>query len=391
MFTLLCKLFIKDNKNYQDNRVREGYGKLSGILGIILNALLFLSKMIAGIFTGSISIVADAFNNLTDAGSSLITFIGFKLSSKPTDKEHPFGHGRMEYVAGFIVSMLIFLVAFELFKESVTKIITPTALEFSIVAVVILCLSIFVKLYMFFYNYSTAKKIKSSAMKATATDCLTDCISTSVILATLIIYHFTSFNIDAIAGLLVSVLIFYAGFTNAKETIDLLIGTAPDPEYVEKIARKVLSIEGIIGIHDLIVHNYGPGRQIISMHAEVDADENVNEAHDKIDNAEIILEKEFNCIAVIHMDPIVQNDERINRLKGICNGVIKAIDPNFSLHDFRMTIGTTHINLIFDLTIPHACTLSESEIKNLVNDGVKAHDQNLNVVCKIEKNYVGRM
>ncbi|MBR3864546.1 MAG: cation transporter [Clostridia bacterium] len=389
MFTLLCKLFIKDNKNYENNRVREGYGKLSGILGIVLNALLFLAKLIAGIVTGAISVIADALNNLTDAGSSLITFIGFKLSSKPTDKEHPFGHGRMEYVAGFVVSMLIFLVAFELAKESITKLITPTELDFSILAVVILALSILVKLYMFTYNYSTAKKIKSSAMKATATDCLTDCISTTVILATLIVYKFTNFNIDAIAGLLVSVLIFYAGFTNAKETIDLLIGTAPDPEYVQKIAEKVLSIEGIIGIHDLIVHNYGPGRQIISMHAEVDAEENVNEAHDKIDNAEIILEREFNCIAVIHMDPIVQNDERVNRYKGICNGVIKAINPDFSLHDFRMTIGTTHINLIFDLTIPHACTLTESEIKTMVNEGVKAHDSNLNVVCKVEKNYVG--
>jgi cation diffusion facilitator family transporter len=314
MFTLLSRLFIKDNKNYQDNKVREGYGKLAGILGIILNALLFLAKLIAGLITGSISIVADAFNNLTDAGSSLITFIGFKLSSKPTDKEHPFGHGRMEYVAGFVVSMLIFLVAFELFKESVTKLITPTALEFSVVAVIILALSVLVKLYMFTYNFITGKKINSSAMKATATDCLSDCVSTIVILATLIIYKVTNFNIDAFAGLAVSILIFFAGFANAKETIDLLIGTAPDPEYVEKIAKKVLSLDGIIGIHDLIVHNYGPGRQIISMHAEVDANENVNEAHDKIDNAEIVLEKEFNCIAVIHMDPIVQNDERVNML-----------------------------------------------------------------------------
>lgn len=391
MFTLLSKMFIKDNKNYQDNAVREGYGKLAGILGIVLNAFLFLAKLIAGIFTGAISIIADALNNLTDAGSSLITFIGFKLSSKPTDKEHPFGHGRMEYVAGFTVSMLIFLVAFELLKESIGKLISPTPLQFSVVAVVILVLSVLVKIYMFTYNYTTAKKINSAAMKATATDCLTDSISTLVVLFTLVLYHFTSFNIDAVAGLLVSVLIFYAGFMGAKETIGLLIGEAPDPKYVEQIEKRVLSLEGIIGVHDLIVHNYGPGRQIISMHAEVDANENVNEAHDKIDNAEVVLEKEFKCIAVIHMDPIVQNDQKIIKLKGICNGVIKAIDPEFSLHDFRMTVGNTHINLIFDLTIPHDCKLNESAIKTMVNEGVKAHDPNLNVVCKIEKNYVGRM
>lgn len=390
MFTLLSKIFIKDNKNYTSPKVREGYGKLAGVLGIVLNALLFVSKLIAGLLTGAISVTADAFNNLTDAGSSLITYIGFKLSAKPTDREHPFGHGRMEYVAGFVVSMLIFLVAFELIKGSVQKLINPTDTIFSVVAVCVLVASIFVKGYMFVYNYSTAKKINSSAMRATATDCLTDTISTTVVLAGLLLNKFFAINIDAYAGLLVALFILYAGFNSAKETIGLLLGKAPDPEYVSQIENRVLSLPGITGIHDLIVHNYGPGRQIISLHAEVDANENVNEAHDKIDNAEVVLEKEFNCIAVIHMDPIVQNDSEQNEYKSLCVSVIKQIDPSFSLHDFRMTKGATHVNLIFDLTIPHECKLSSDAIKNIVTQGVKEKNPSLNVVCKIEYCYSGR-
>ncbi len=390
MIKLLSKIFIKDYKNYESAKVREGYGKLSGVVGIILNVMLFALKFTAGILSGAISVTADAFNNLTDAGSSIVTYIGFKLSSKPTDRDHPFGHGRWEYVAGFIVSMLIFLVGFELIKSSVEKIINPTAMEFSYLALGILVLSVLVKFYMFIYNRDISKKINSVSIKATAADSLNDCIATSVVAICFFVYKFTAFNLDAYAGICIALFILYSGFNSAKETIGLLLGSAPDPEYVEKIEKTVLSLQGITGVHDLMVHNYGPGRQIISLHAEVDANANVNEAHDDIDNAEKILEEQFNCIAVIHMDPIDMNNPRRKEFLLLTREVVKGIDERFSIHDFRMTEGYTHINLIFDLTIPHENHLSADEIKERINKGVKAINPNLNVVCKIEFGYVGK-
>lgn len=390
MIKLLSKIFIKDYKNYESAKVREGYGKLSGVVGIILNVMLFALKFTAGILSGAISVTADAFNNLTDAGSSIVTYIGFKLSSKPTDRDHPFGHGRWEYVAGFIVSMLIFLVGFELIKSSVEKIINPTAMEFSYLALGILVLSVLVKFYMFIYNRDISKKINSVSIKATAADSLNDCIATSVVAICFFVYKFTAFNLDAYAGICIALFILYSGFNSAKETIGLLLGSAPDPEYVEKIEKTVLSLQGITGVHDLMVHNYGPGRQIISLHAEVDANANVNEAHDDIDNAEKILEEQFNCIAVIHMDPIDMNNPRRKEFLLLTREVVKGIDERFSIHDFRMTEGYTHINLIFDLTIPHENHLSADEIKERINKGVKAINPNLNVVCKIEYGYVGK-
>lgn len=391
MITLLTKIFIKNHKDYGDNKVREAYGKLSGIVGIVLNLLLFAGKFTAGIISGALSITADAFNNLTDAGSSIVTFIGFKISSKPIDRDHPFGHGRMEYVAGFIVSMLIFLVGFELIKSSVEKLITPTAVEFSYLAIAVLGASVLVKFYMYLYNNSIAKKINSVSVRATAKDSLSDCIATTVVGICFFVNKFTGFNIDAIAGLLVALFILYTGFNSAKETINLLLGTAPDEKYVSEIENTVLSLKGITGIHDLIVHNYGPGRQIISLHAEVDANANVNEAHDDIDNAEVVLEQKFGCIAVIHMDPIDMNNPRRKEFLTLTQEVIKSIDSRFSIHDFRMTEGTTHINLIFDLTIPHDCELSADAIKSLIVEGVRLKNEKLNVVCKIEYCYSGRV
>ena len=357
----------------------------------MLNLFLFAVKFIAGLLSGAISVTADAFNNLTDAGSSIVTFIGFKLSSKPIDKDHPFGHGRMEYVAGFIVSIIIFLVGFELIKSSVEKLISPTDVEFSYLALAILIASVLVKLYMFFYNRTIAKKINSVSVKATASDCLTDCIATSVVAISFVINKLTGFNIDAFTGLAVALFIIYAGYRAAKETIDLLLGSAPEKEYVEQIENVALSLKGITGIHDLMVHNYGPGRQIISLHAEVDANANVNEAHDDIDNAESILEEKFGCIAVIHMDPIDRNNVKRNDYLKLATEVVRGIDDRFSIHDFRMTEGTTHINLIFDLTIPHDCALSQTAIKELIKEGVKLKDDKVNVVCKIEYCYSGRI
>ena len=390
MIKLLSKIFIKNHEDYQDPKVREGYGKLSGIVGVALNLLLFVGKFIAGLLTGAISITADAFNNLTDAGSSIVTFIGFKLSSKPTDRDHPFGHGRMEYVSGFIVSIIIFLVGFELMKSSVEKIINPSAVEFSYVAMIILGVSVLVKLYMYLYNRNIAKKINSVSIKATAKDSLNDCIATFVVAVCFVVYKLTDFNADGIAGILIALFILYSGFGSAKETIGLLLGVAPDEEYVEKIEKTALSLEGIIGIHDLMVHNYGPGRQIISLHAEVDAHANVNEAHDNIDNAEKVLEEQFGCIAVIHMDPIDMNNPKRNEFLSLTHDIIKGIDQRFSIHDFRMTEGYTHINLIFDLTIPHDCKMDKESIKQSITEGLKSVNPNLNAVFKIEYTYSGR-
>ena len=390
MIKLLSKIFIKNHEDYQDPKVREGYGKLSGIVGVVLNLLLFAGKFIAGLLTGAISITADAFNNLTDAGSSIVTFIGFKLSSKPTDRDHPFGHGRMEYVSGFIVSIIIFLVGFELMKSSVEKLINPSAVEFSYVAMIILGVSVFVKLYMYLYNRNISKKINSVSVKATAKDSLNDCIATFVVVICFVVFKLTSFNADGIAGILIALFILYSGFGSAKETIGLLLGVAPDEEYVEKIEKTALSLEGIIGIHDLMVHNYGPGRQIISLHAEVDAHVDVNEAHDNIDNAEKVLEEQFGCIAVIHMDPIDMNNPKRNEFLSLTHDIVKSIDQRFSIHDFRMTEGYTHINLIFDLTIPHDCQIDKESIKHSITEGLKSVNPNLNAVFKIEYTYSGR-
>ena len=390
MVNLLSKWLIKNHTDYDNPKVRESYGKLSGVVGVVLNLLLFAGKFIAGILSGAISITADAFNNLTDAGSSIVTFIGFKLSSKPTDRDHPFGHGRWEYVSGFIISIIIFLVGFELIKSSVEKLISPVAVEFSLLAVIILGVSVLVKFYMYLYNRKIAKNIKSVSVQATASDSLNDCVATFIIALCFIANKIWQINVDGYAGIAIALFILYSGFNSAKETINLLLGTAPDSEYVEQIEKRILSLKGITGVHDLIVHNYGPGRQIISLHAEVDANANLNDAHDDIDNAEQVLEQEFNCIAVIHMDPIDMNNPRRNEFLSIAKEVVHNIDTRFSIHDFRMTEGYTHVNLIFDLTIPHDCILSQDVIKKLLNDGVKEKNPNLNVVCKIEYAYSGK-
>lgn len=388
MIKLLSKIFIKNYQDYQDVKVREGYGKLSGIVGVVLNLLLFAGKFIAGILSGAISITADAFNNLTDAGSSIVTFIGFKLSSKPTDRDHPFGHGRMEYVSGFIVSMIIFLVGFELIKSSIEKLINPTEMVFSYLAVIILGVSVLVKLYMYIYNRNIAKKINSVSVKATAKDSLNDCIATFVVALCFVLYKLTGFNADGIAGILIALFILYSGYTSAKETIGLLLGVAPEAEYVEKIEKAALSLEGIIGIHDLMVHNYGAGRQIISLHAEVDAHANVNEAHDNIDNAERVLEEQFGCIAVIHMDPIDLNNPKRNEFLLLTHDIIKGIDQSFSIHDFRMTKGETSINLIFDLVLPAGYPLQNENPADLLAKKIKEKDARCNCVIRAEHPFV---
>ncbi len=389
MVKLLAKFFIKNPKDYSDCKVREKYGVLTGILGIFLNLILFSAKLFAGIICGAVSIMADAFNNLTDAGSSVISLVGFKISSKPVDEDHPFGHGRMEYVSGLVVAVIIMFVGFELFSSSIDKILNPEKVSFSVAVLVILILAVLTKLYMFLYNYSYGKKINSVSLKATAYDSISDCVSTLVVLIGFILSPHLPFAIDGYIGLLVALFIFYTGFKSLKETINVLLGEKPDNEFVLKVEKFVLNFDQrILGLHDLIVHNYGISRNVISLHAEVSAKEDINLIHDLIDKVEEGLAKEFNCIAVIHMDPIVVDDQKINERKIMVLSLIREIDPDLSIHDFRMTDGDTHINLIFDVVVPTGFKTKLKELENLIKQKIKNFDERFNAVIKAEYSYV---
>jgi len=388
LINLLAKLFIKDHKNVESPKVRNAYGSLCGILGILLNIMLFAVKLFAGLISGSISVMSDAFNNLTDAGSSVITLLGFHMANQKADKDHPFGHGRIEYVSGLVVSMIILLVGFELAKTSVEKIITPEAVEFSVLATVILVLSVAVKGYMALYNFNVGKKISSGAMKATATDSLSDSLATTVVLVCLLISKLFDINIDAYCGLAVSGFILFSGIRSAKETLDPLLGTPPTTELIERIHTLVFSYKDVKGVHDLIVHDYGPGRMMISLHAEVSADADMLETHDMIDNIEKELREKLSCDAVIHMDPIVTNDETINEVKEKIVSLITCIDSRLTLHDFRMVEGPTHTNIIFDLVVPFDLKRSEKELREDVEKIVKSIDKSYFSVIDIDRSYM---
>lgn len=388
MINLLSKLFIRNREDTSSPAVRSAYGTLCGIMGIILNIVLFGIKMLAGILSGAISIMADAFNNLTDAGSSVITLIGFRMSGQKPDKDHPFGHGRIEYISGLVVSMLIILVGFELGKTSLEKIITPESVEFSIVAMVILICSVILKAYMAFYNFRIGKKIASSAMRATAQDSLNDCIATAAVLICLVISRFTALNIDAYCGLAVSGFILFSGLRAVKETMDPLLGTPPSEDFIKEIESIVYSYEGVDGIHDLIVHDYGPGRTMISLHAEVPADADLLETHDMIDNIEKELREKLNCDAVIHMDPIATNDEITMAVREKVAALVTCIDSSLTIHDFRMVTGPTHTNIIFDVVIPYDLKKSDEEIRANIETIVKSIDANYFSVVNIDKSYI---
>lgn len=373
MVTLLAKIFIKNAGDTANPKVRQAYGVLTGVVGILLNILLFAGKFVAGTISKSISITADAFNNLSDAGSSFVTLIGFKLAGAKPDPEHPFGHGRIEYVAGLVVSGVILLMAFELIRDSIDKIIHPQKVEFSVLAAAILLVSILVKIYMYLYNSSISKKIESAAMKATAIDSLSDTLATTVVLAASVIAHFTGLQIDGYCGVLVGLFIFYAGFSAAKETLDPLLGQPPEEEFVERIEEIVMSYDLVQGIHDLVVHNYGPGRVMISLHAEVPAEEDILEIHDMIDIIENELGEKLNCEAVIHMDPLVTRDERVNELKDQVAQVVSGLDEEVTMHDFRTVIGPTHTNLLFDVVLPYRYEMSDEEVKEEIQKRVQEH------------------
>ena len=387
MVTFLSRWLIADHDQTQDPAVRRKYGVLCGAVGIVINVLLFLGKFFAGTISGSIAITADAFNNLSDAGSSLVTILGFKLAGQKPDPDHPFGHGRMEYLSGLAVAMLILLMGIELLKSSVEKILHPEAIEFSWLSVGILLAAIACKLYMASYNRSVGEKIQSSAMKATATDSLSDSLATTAVLAATLIAHFFHVNIDGWVGLAVACFILYAGYNAARDTVSPLLGQAPDPELVRSIEQAVLAFDPIVSIHDMVVHDYGPGRMMISLHAEVPADGDLVELHDTIDLAEQALKKHFQCDAVIHMDPIVTNDETVLHMRAKMAQLVQIIDPRITIHDFRMVTGPTHTNLIFDAACPFDLHMTDGEVKRQIEQTVDLLDGNYMAVVTVDRIY----
>lgn len=388
LIKLLTRLFVKNSEDTKNPEVRAAYGNMSGIVGIFLNLCLFASKLIAGIVSASISVIADAFNNLSDAGSSVVTFLGFKLAKKPADKEHPFGHGRYEYVAGLGISVVILLVGIELLKSSVEKIFKPdTATGITLVSVCILIASVIVKLWMFVFNKKLSKAINSATLKATSLDSLTDCVATSIVLIGLIISRYTGLMIDGYLGSAVALFILFTGVSTFRESLSPLLGNPPDSEFVNAIKETVMQDEMVIGIHDLMVHDYGPGRCFISLHAEIPCNEDILKAHDSIDLIEKTLERKFNCLATIHMDPIATDDEYTLMLKDKIYKAICSSENGFSIHDFRVVKGETHTNVIFDLVIPHDKKTDTDDIHKIAKEKIRGIDPKLIPVMHIEKSF----
>ena len=388
MISILSKIFIKNKDGMSESQSRSAYGTLCCIVGILLNIVLFGIKYFAGVISSSIAITADAFNNLSDAGSSVITLAGLRLSERKPDKDHPFGHGRIEYLSGLAVSVIIILVGVELLRTSVDKIINPAETETSIVSIIILICSVVVKGYMFFYNSKIGKKINSAGMKATALDCIGDAVATSVVLVSAVISYFTELKIDGWCGLLVSLFIVYAGVRSVKETVNPLLGMPPEKEFIDEIKRIVKSFDMILDIHDLIVHDYGPGRVVVSLHAEVCGKENIYDLHEVIDNAEQKLYQELNCIAVIHMDPVETDNEVSVRMRDDVAKAVKLFNNDVSIHDFRMVPGKGHTNLIFDVVIPHDVKLPDKEIKNRICNIISDKFSGCNAVVNIDRPFV---
>ncbi len=388
MISILAKIFIKNHDNVEDMRVRSAYGTLCSITGIVLNIILFCLKFAVGLMTGLISVKADAFNNLSDAGSSLITLFGFKFAGAEPDNEHPFGHGRIEYISGFAVSLIIMLMGIELLRASFDKILHPADIDFSIPAVIILVCSIAVKLYMYYYNSHIGKRISSPGMKATAVDSLSDAAATSVVLISALFMRFTGINIDGWCGIIVSAFILYSGYRAAKDTLSPILGQPPSRELVQDITDTVRAHEDILNIHDLIVHDYGPGHKIISLHCEVRGDGNMMELHDLIDRIEAELNEKFSCLSVIHMDPVEVNDVKITEKREALRGIVKGIDERLTIHDFRIVEGPTHTNLIFDVVVPQKFEMADDKVKETVSERVRETWPECRCVIVVDKSYI---
>ena len=385
MLTLLTRIFIKDRENYSNARVRSAYVMLCGFFGIFLNILLFVFKYMAGILSGSIAITADAFNNLTDASASVITLLGFRLAAAAPDAGHPFGHGRIEYLSGAIVSVIIVVVGFELGRNAVAQIISPTPIDTGLLPMGILAMSILVKFYMFAYNRSIGGKINSPGMLATAKDSISDFAATTVVLLSMLAARLFDVNVDGWSGLAVACFIAYSGFTALRDTLNPLLGNPPAPELVHAIYEIVLSHTEIINIHDLIVHDYGPGRLIISLHA---GDGDIFTLHDAIDTAESELSAKLGCTAVIHMDPISTNDSKVNAMREALENVARTIDDRITIHDFRIVEGPTHTNVIFDAVLPFGCGLREKDITARLEAAVCSLWENACPKVQIDRSYI---
>lgn len=382
MTDFLVNKFIKDSTNIESTEVRTRYGMLASVVGIFCNVLLFSVKLTIGLILSSLAVTADAFNNLSDAASSIISFIGVKMAGKPADAEHPFGHGRIEYIVALIVSFLVIEVGFTFFKSSISKILHPEEISFDLVPFVILILSILVKLWMAFFNNKLGKRIDSKVMLATAADSLGDVITTSATVLSIIICHFTSINVDAIAGLIVSAIVIWSGISIAKDTLEPLIGERVPAELYQKITDIVESYDGIVGTHDLIVHNYGPNRSMATIHAEVPNDINIDVSHEIIDKIERDVKKDLNILLVIHMDPVEMRDEEVLSLREKTSRIVHALDPELNFHDFRVLKENEQRNLIFDLVIPDS--YSEKDANRVMHQLVSLlHEMDGNVECII--------
>ena len=383
MITLLERIFIKQGKDE-----RRAYGILCGSLGIALNLLLFAGKYLSGFLSGSIAVMADAFNNLSDAGSSVITLLGFQFAGQAADEEHPFGHGRIEYLSGLAVSIAIIVMGVELGRSSIEKIIHPEAVDTGVLSMAILLVSVAVKLYMSFYNRRIGAKIDSAAMKATAADSLSDALATSMVLLSMLIMKFTGVNVDGWCGVLVAVFILKAGYEAAKETLNPLLGQAPEPEFIDEIQEIVLSRPEIIGIHDLVVHDYGPGHRMVSLHGEVDGSQDIFELHDAIDGVEMELQKRLGCEAVIHMDPVNLKDPEMQEKKARISQMVKAIDQRLTIHDFRLVHGGGVTKLLFDVVMPFGMKMGEEELKKQIQDQVCETMPCCCAIIQIDHSYV---
>lgn len=391
MTNILIKLFIKDYKNIKDENIRRKYGELGSFVGISSNIVLFIIKILVGTFIGSVAIMADSFNNLSDSLSSIITLVGFKLGAKPADEEHPFGHGRMEYISGLIVSFIIMLIGFEFLRTSFFKVINPENISFSYATIFILLITVLIKVWQAFFNKKIGTLINSHSLIATATDSRNDVIVTSVTILSLIIFKFFSINLDGYFSIIVSIFLMYSGFTLARETLSPLLGEAVDNELAEKIKSIALSYEGIIGVHDILVHNYGPNKSIASLHVEVPSDVNINKSHEIIDLIEKHIQKELNIFLTIHMDPVNINDDRIEPILNTIKDVFKKYNDELDTHDHRLVDGENRINFIFDLVIPYNFS-KEKEI-NLISDiksSVSKLDERYKCIINIEKSFINK-
>lgn len=387
MIHFIVRLFIKDYENTTNPAIREAYGRLGNIIGIICNILLSSSKIIAGILFNSVSMAADGINNLSDMGSLIISLIGFKLSGKPADDDHPFGHARIEYISSLIISFIIIWLGLQLIITSFKKILNPDPIEVNIVMLIILIASIIIKLWLSYINTALGKKISSPSMKATASDSLNDALATSGVLISVLIYKFAKVNIDAYIGLAVAFFIIYSGMQILKDMTNELVGMAPDDNLVASIHEKILSYEGVLGLHDLVVHSYGPNRCFASVHVEVSYKEDILQSHDLIDRIEKDFSLESGIHLVIHLDPIIVDDPLTDNLYKLALGIVQKIDPKLSIHDFRVVLGNTYKNLIFDITVPHSLKLSDQELIKQINDLLVKEDPSYTAIITIDRSY----